>query len=117
MKLIALLVTSSILFFGCSSEQKWEYKVIKVYPDNSYDRTGADALRYHTIAPSESELSKLGYKGWELVTSYLEMETSYPNFGNEDYHTGIKTNVRPQSLVLLFKRPWTGEFDKVVEKN
>jgi hypothetical protein len=109
-------IVSIIIFFGCSSELKWEYKVMTVYPEDSYERTGDEAWRIKTILPSETELIKLGNEGWELVSSYVEMETAFPNFGNDEYVTGIRENVRPQKLVLIFKRPWSGEFDKLVEK-
>lgn len=46
-----------------------------------------------------------GRQGWDLVSCFLEMETARPNYGNQDYHAGIKPNVRPSRAVLLFKRP------------
>jgi hypothetical protein len=39
-----------------------------------------------------------------LATSYLEMETSHPNFGNDTYVTGLQANIRPQRAILIFKR-------------
>lgn len=112
-KILSLILMAAILITGISikigqgttNTQKWEYKTIKFYADTSNDRTGASALKYNTITVSEAQLNKLGEDGWELVSSDMEMETAYPNFGNNDYVTGIQPNVRPQCLTMVFKRP------------
>jgi len=101
--ILALLFILSISFIGCSSKEKfWEYKVVSYVGYESRD--GSGAFKYQVITPDEEELSRLGAEGWEVATSYLEMETAFPNFGKEEYHTGIKTNNRPQRLVIIFKR-------------
>ena len=82
----------------------WEYKVVAVYSEGN-DRIDDEALAFGSVSPSESEMNTLGLQGWELATSYLEMETAYPNFGNQGYVTGIQPNVRPQRVVFIFKRP------------
>ncbi len=94
---------SMIILAGCQSAPKWEYKVVYVL-NEGYNRTGSEALKYSTVTPDEASLNKLGDDGWELVSSYLEMETAYPNFGSSDYVTGIQPNIRPQRVVLIFKR-------------
>jgi hypothetical protein len=81
----------------------WEYKVSYVMPA-VLERTGAEAFRAATVTPSEEELRVVGQEGWELVSSYLEQETAYANFGNDKFVTGLQPNVRPQRLVLLFRR-------------
>jgi hypothetical protein len=86
-----------------SHVQKWEYNV--VYMSQSRERLGEDAMKAAFILPSDESLDKLGAAGWELAASYLEMETAFPNFGNEKYVAGIQQNVRPQRLVLVFRRP------------
>lgn len=96
-----LLIALSMLLFGCNS--KWEYKVVKV-PTEGFDRSGVSAAKSHTTQFDLSALEKLGEEGWELATSYLEMETSYPNFGNDSYVTGLQPNIRPQVAILIFKR-------------
>lgn len=103
--IIQLMVFTFAVFLGggCQSNQKWEYKLLTV-SSQVYSRTGTDALKSTTATPSESELNKLGSEGWELVASYLEMETAHPNFGNESYVTGLQPNIRPQRAVLIFKR-------------
>jgi hypothetical protein len=83
----------------------WEYKKLVCLTDGLHDRTGIGALSYSSIKLDESLLSVMGAEGWELTTSYLEMETAFPNFGKEEYVNGLQPNIRPQSLVLIFKRP------------
>lgn len=83
----------------------WEYQVVE-YWGTVHDRVDADGAGYQNmIDPSEDDLRTLGQQGWELAGCYLEMETAFPNFGNEDYVTGIRDNIRPQRLVLIFRRP------------
>jgi hypothetical protein len=103
--ILQLIVLSSafVLLGGCQSNQKWEYKILTA-PSERYSRTGTDAFKPTTASPSESDLNKLGSEGWELVASYLEMETAHPNFGSESYVTGLQPNIRPQRAVLIFKR-------------
>ena len=84
---------------------RWEYKKLVFLTDVRHGRTGLGALSYNSINLDESLLDSMGSRGWELVTSYLEMETAFPNFGKEDYLTGLQPNIRPQSLVLIFKHP------------
>lgn len=101
--ILVLILVLAINFIRCSSKGKhWEYKIVSVTGAESRD--GSGAFRFQTITPNEEELSRLGADGWEIATSYLELETAFPNFGNEGYHTGIKENVRPQRLVIIFKR-------------
>ena len=99
---LALLL---LLQFACTSRRtRWEYKVVPITAASS-SLTGSAALKGTTLTPSEEHLQALGKEGWELATSYLEMETVWPNFGNDKYVTGLQPNVRPQRLVLVFKRP------------
>lgn len=103
----SFLVISLLALGGlaCSRRGAWEYKVVQVAAQDGGSRTGSGAMRYATVTPAEDQLNELGKEGWELATSYLEMETAYPNFGNSDYVTGLQPNVRPQRLVMIFKRP------------
>jgi len=101
--IILLLIV--FLFYSISSERvnKYEYKVI-YFNHEGHERTGNGAGKFATITPSEISLNNQGDYGWELVSSYLELETAYPNFGDNNYVTGIQPNVRPQRLVCIFKR-------------
>lgn len=93
---------------------RWEYKVVEFTPDplsslastlaGKSSRTGTEALRPATIQIDAARLQSLGDDGWEMVGSFLEMETAFPNLGNDDYVTGLRENVRPQKAVLIFKR-------------
>lgn len=95
----------------------WEYRVINVSPDVANDRgtTTVGALAANQITVSDARLNALGLQGWELAGSYLEMETAFPNFGDSEYVTGLRDNVRPQRLVLILKRPvqeWSDQSPK-----
>lgn len=81
----------------------WEYKVLTV-DSSSHEKTGPNALASNEVKPEESLLNSLGKEGWELTSSYLEMETAFPNLGEGKYITGIQPNVRPMRAVLIFKR-------------
>jgi hypothetical protein len=100
-----VLVSLLVLAFpvACQKYTKWQYKVVPVSSD-SVSRTGLSAMLQTTVDVNVDSLSSWGTRGWELVATYLEVETAFPNFGNEEYHTGIKTNTRPQRLVMIFKR-------------
>ena len=112
---LGLLVTSIAIFLSLliiiSNQSlllepiQWEYKVVSVLASENSERINQDAFKFKEINVSESDLNSFGMSGWELVSSYLEMETSFPNFGDSDYVTGIQSNVRPQRLVLILKRP------------
>jgi hypothetical protein len=100
-KLILTLILATVLG-GCGNA-KWEYKIVYA-PSEGHERSGEGAKKYQTITIDEAELKKLGADRWELVSSFLEMETAYPNLGNSDYVVGLQPNVRPQRAVLIFKR-------------
>ena len=58
-----------------------------------------------SILPSDSSLNKFGVEGWEIATTYLEMETVFPNLlANGNGVDGLQSNTRPQRLVVIFKR-------------
>ena len=94
------------------AEQDWEYSVRRYGNSKAGDpddrvviRSYDDAELATAVEINEEELNRIGNMGWELVSVYLEMETAFYNFGASDLHTGIKPNVRPQSVVAIFKRP------------
>ena len=104
-----------IIFSSCQNKIKWEYKTVyfdaeKIQAvDKSYSK-GADffkrTISSSTVLPSDSSLNKFGIDGWEIATSYLEMETVFPNLlASGDGVNGLQPNVRPQRLVVIFKRP------------
>lgn len=86
---------------------KYEYCTKSYLPEESYTRHSNDLSQtgaYTTIEINQEELIKMGNEGWEIATSYLENETAWPNFGNSDYVLGLQPNIRPQKLVVVFKR-------------
>lgn len=98
-----LLFMVLFVLTSCQEKNKWEYKVL-IVANEGFERSGQDAYRRANITPTESDLNKIGNEGWELVGNYLEMETAHPNFGSAEYVTGLQPNIRPQRVVLLFKR-------------
>mgnify|MGYP001252815958 FL=1 len=101
--LIAILLVFGILFSG-SSQPRWEYQYIREFQETPRDRNGSDAFKATMINPSPSKINALGEQGWELAGCYLEPETAWPNFGKDEYVTGLQPNVRAQSIVMIFKR-------------
>jgi hypothetical protein len=86
----------------------WEYQTVEILAGSSSTASISDnygKLAYKTIPEFSTRLDSMGSQGWELVSSFLEHETAHPNFGDEDYVSGIQPNMRPQKLVLIFKRP------------
>jgi hypothetical protein len=101
--LILLLVFASQFSWLPIFHPKWEYKSLEFYGSGG-SRTGTAAMQASTILWPDAKITEMGEQGWELVGTYLETETAYPNFGNDDYVTGLRENIRPQKLVLIFKR-------------
>ena len=133
LKLLSIL-TSLFVLTSCSKPMKWEYKTIyfdserfegkdKGYTkgDDIFKNTVSSAvflkisspfvyplsfLSSATIIPSETSLNDLGKDGWEIASTYLEMETVYPNLlASGSGVAGLQSNTRPQRLVVIFKRP------------
>lgn len=114
---VFVIFASVICFFmaaltaiGCITivyKPSYEYKVVKYYPEESEERAGDNlesTAAFTTIDVDEKELNVLGGENWEIVTSYLETETAWPNFGNSEYVTGLQPNIRPQALVIILRR-------------
>ena len=82
----------------------WEYRIVEFSAAGGASRTGTAALAATTIQIDQMKLREIGAEGWELVSTMLEVETAFPNFGKDEYVTGLRENVRPQKAVLVFKR-------------
>ena len=93
----------SVIKTSVAPVSAWEYCTISFTAEGE-SRTGSGALKFSTAEYNAAVVAKLGAAGWELATCYLEMETAFPNFGKDEYVTGLQSNVRPQKLVLIFKR-------------
>ena len=96
-------VLLSMLLGSCGiKEQSWEYKIVKVAGKEAEILADYGALSY---GDQTTMLNKLGKDGWELVSTYTETTTVFPNFGNSEYVTGIRENVRTSVVNFVFKRP------------
>lgn len=98
------------ILFGCALAlmlsacgDKWEYKRVEV------SGIAVSELSSDVILDPTDELNKLGEEGWELVTSYTEVETVHPNFGNDKYVTGLQPNTRTSSVCFILKRVKKGK--------
>jgi hypothetical protein len=85
---------------------QWEYRTIRVLTSQQSERTGLQAMKYSSIDSDSlaAQMQALGREGWEIVGSTVEMETAWPNFGRDDYVTGLQPNIRPQSMLVILKR-------------
>jgi len=115
MKKALVIVCAALLLTACgnggsSKIQRWEYKTVEI--SSNYSFNGAYPSN---LSLSEEDLDMLGEDGWELVGIYDVINTSYPNFGNSSYVTGIRTNTRTTSVQFVFKRPRGA--GKAAEKN
>ena len=95
---------------------KWEYKTVSVLAEvpKAAQALGTDYEKVSdaSVPLDDDSLSRLGGTGWELVATFLEHRTEHPNFGRNQYVTGLQPNVRPQRLVLLYKKrvPFSAAF-------
>lgn len=104
--------------------QKWEYNVLRLdYSELNYDDNDVhERLAICTVADDyaihwEDSLSILGKEGWELVSVYTVISTSFPNFGNDNYVTGIREQTATRALRAILKRPYHEEKkDKATKK-
>ena len=85
-----------------SKPEPYEFKVL-YQPAAAQDMKASQGIQIN-----EGDLNILGGSGWQLVASYVEEETVFPNLGDPKFITGVESNVRPKRVVLLFQRPLTG---------
>jgi len=91
---------------------QWKYTYSSVparsarYTSLAADRTGDDAKSATQIDRDllKSLTEEMTNSGWELAGTAMEIETAYPNFGKEEYVTGLRENIRPQALLLVFRK-------------
>ena len=93
--------------FSCGSKnEQWEYRVVKVAGKNAEMMADFGSL---VFSDQTAMLNKMGKEGWELVSTYTETGTSFPNFGNSEYVTGLRTNTRTVVVNFVFKRVSDGK--------
>ncbi len=91
---------------------RWEYTYVSVparsakYTTLKADREGHDAMSAAQIDREKlkSLTEDMTRGGWELAGTAMEIETAYPNFGKDEYVTGLRENVRPQALLMVFRK-------------
>lgn len=107
--LLAIVVAVLLAIFVAMNARHvyWQYKTVEVLAEVAPGAIldNQKALAYKAIPDQQTMLNKLGEEGWELVSTFIEHETAHPNFGKEDYVTGLQPNTRPQRLVCIFKKP------------
>lgn len=86
----------AVTFTACSSH--WEYKTVTVAGESNSEFVS------NTFNVTDEDLNLFGAEGWELVDVYTLEQTVFPNFGNEEYVTGIRENTRTESINYVFKR-------------
>ena len=103
-----LILCACLTLAACTSNQKWEYKSITIKGIDE-SKFKPNQFNYDSIM---LVLNRMGNNGWEIVTSFPEIGTTHPNFGNEEYVTGLLPNVKTQNIFLLLKRPQSAEIKK-----
>jgi hypothetical protein len=96
---IILITVLGLLSFSCTS--KWEYKTVSVKGE---EQESLEKFQANTFDVSDESLNLFGKDGWELVGIYEKTETVHPNFGNDQYVSGIQPNVRTSEINFVFKR-------------
>jgi hypothetical protein len=94
------------------SPPRWEYTYVSVparsarYTSLKADREGHDAMSAAQIDRDKlkSLTEDMTKGGWELAGTALEIETAFPNFGKDEFVTGLRENVRPQALLMVFRK-------------
>lgn len=122
MRKIILFAAISLLLSACGNKTpEWEYEVIQIkgseLPNTCGLGTEAQYLEQSKFSPlnfpNASDIKTIidnpGKEGWELVNVYTTVETVFPNFGNNEYVTGLRTNTRTSTINFVFKRLKTGE--------
>jgi hypothetical protein len=91
---------------------QWKYTYSSVparsarYTSLDADRTGHDAMSATQIDREilKSLTEEMTNSGWEFAGTAMEIETAYPNFGKDEYVTGLRENIRPQALLIVFRK-------------
>ena len=109
MKKLLFAIAVFVFLSACVFCEKWEYKIAS-YSGTDASKLGASKnianqlVRIFPTITIEKELNEWGNEGWELVSSYTTVESVFPNFGNDDYVTGINTNTRTYQICFVLKR-------------
>ena len=99
MRKLILITLIGLLSFSCAS--KWEYKIVSIKGE---EQELMAKFQPKEFSVSDETLNALGKDGWELVDIYEKTETAHPNYGNEEYVSGLQPNVRTAEINFVFKR-------------
>lgn len=106
-KQFAILCLVAFLLGACGKKNEtWEYQVLRF--GNELPLSSASSFYPNNFEDPSAELNRLGAEGWELVSTYTTVETKFPNFGNEEYVTGIRENTRTSQVSFVLKRRTDG---------
>ena len=92
-------LASAITIFSCT--KKWEYKIVKV---KGAEQGALGKFQSNNFDVSDTALNLFGKDGRELVSVFEKTETVHPNFGNNQYVSGIQPNVRTAEIDFVLKR-------------
>ena len=95
MKKVFLIAILGLGISSCTSN--WEYKVVTV-KGTEEESSKFDPNKFEI---SDESLNLFGEDGWELVDVYEKTETVHPNFGNDQYVSGLQPNVRTAEIIFL----------------
>lgn len=84
-----------------SCTTKWEYKIVSV---KGKEDAVTGKFQSNQFEVSDTSLNLFGKDGWELISVFEKTETVHPNFGNEQYVSGLQPNVRTAEINFVFKR-------------
>lgn len=86
-------------------QKVWEYRVVRVC-GNVADGIPDSRKDFHSCLQDENVMAQTlnQYRDWELVSTTTEIETVHPNYGNDDYVTGLQSNTRSCSVLLIFRK-------------
>lgn len=99
MKKVFLISLLGLLVLSCTS--KWEYKIVSV---KGVEQETMPKFQTNKFDVSDESLNLFGKDGWELVGIYNKTETVHPNYGNDQYVSGLQPNVRTAEIDFVFKR-------------
>lgn len=98
MRKLLLIAIIECVVSSCASN--WEYKIVTVKGAEK-EASRFDPKKFEV---TDESLNIFGKDGWELVDIYQTTETVHPNFGNDQYVSGLQPNVRTEEINFVFKR-------------
>jgi uncharacterized protein DUF4177 len=98
MRIFCFIGLLSLTLLSCSD--KWEYKMVSV-KSKEKETSKFESNKFDI---NDEALNLFGKDGWELVGVFEKTETVHPNFGNDQYVSGLQPNVRTAEINFVFKR-------------